>query len=335
MEDLGMRRATWHGRSVLVTGCTGLLGGWLTQALVEAGAAVVGLIRDWVPQSRIVDEGVIERIRSVRGSVDDLALLERVLNEYEVETVFHLAAQTIVRIANRNPVSTFESNVRGTWTVLEAVRRTPTVRRLVVASSDKAYGEHKELPYTEETPLQGRHPYDVSKSCADLLTQAYVATYDLPACVTRMGNLFGGGDLNLSRLIPGTIWSVLRGERPLIRSDGLYSRDYIYVEDAVAAYLSLAEQMEGNPAVVGEAFNFSYERPMMGVEVVEKILMVMERPELSPVILDEVRSEILHQSLSAVKARERLGWRPRFDFDEGLRRTVVWYRQAFEKGIVL
>jgi len=314
MEDLGMRRATWHGRSVLVTGCTGLLGGWLTQALVEAGAAVVGLIRDWVPQSRIVDEGVIERIRSVRGSVDDLALLERVLNEYEVETVFHLAAQTIVRIANRNPVSTFESNVRGTWTVLEAVRRTPTVRRLVVASSDKAYGEHKELPYTEETPLQGRHPYDVSKSCADLLTQAYVATYDLPACVTRMGNLFGGGDLNLSRLIPGTIWSVLRGERPLIRSDGLYSRDYIYVEDAVAAYLSLAEQMEGNPAVVGEAFNFSYERPM---------------------ILDEVRSEILHQSLSAVKARERLGWRPRFDFDEGLRRTVVWYRQAFEKGIVL
>lgn len=330
-----MRRAAWQGRSVLVTGCTGLLGGWLTQALVEAGAAVVGLIRDWVPQSRIVNEGLIEKIRSVRGTVDDLALLERVLNEYEVETVFHLAAQTIVRIANRNPVSTFESNVRGTWTVLEAVRRTPTVRRLVVASSDKAYGEQKELPYTEETPLQGRHPYDVSKSCADLLTQAYVATYDLPACVTRMGNLFGGGDLNLNRLIPGTIWSVLRGERPIIRSDGLYSRDYIYVEDAAEASLRLAEQMEVDSSVMGEAFNFSYERPMKAVEVVERIVTVMGQPGLTPEIRCEVQNEIPHQYLSAAKARARLAWRPRFDFDEGLQRTIVWYRKAFEAGTIL
>ncbi len=330
-----MRRGSWQGRSVLVTGCTGLLGSCLTQALVESGAAVVGLIRDWVPQSRLVAEGWVERIRTVRGHVEDLSLLERVLNEYEVETVFHLAAQTIVRIANRNPVSTFEGNVRGTWNLLEAVRRTPTVRRLIVASSDKAYGEQPVLPYTEETPLQGRHPYDVSKSCADLLTQCYITTYGVPACVTRMGNLFGGGDLNLNRLIPGTIWSVLRGERPVIRSDGLYIRDYIYVEDAVEAYLCLGERMEVDPAVLGEAFNFSYERPMKAVEVVEQVIAIMGRPDLTPEIRDEVKNEIPQQYLSAAKARERLKWRPRFDFEEGLQRTVAWYRRAFENGTVL
>lgn len=316
----------WRDRRVFVTGCTGLLGSWLTERLVERGALVVGLVRDHVPRSRLLRERLIERIDVVTGSVEDHELLVRALNEYEIQTVYHLAAQTIVGTANRSPLSTFETNVRGTWQLLEACRELPLVEQIVVASSDKAYGVHELLPYDESAPLQGCHPYDVSKSCADLIAQSFAVSYDLPVCVTRFGNLFGPGDLNFNRLIPGTIRSVLREERPIVRSDGTLTRDYIYVEDAAEAYLLLAERMHAVQGIAGQPFNFSYERPMDVLAVVTEILRVMERPDLPPVVLGTASNEIPHQYLSARKARERLGWRPRYDFDEGLRKTVEWYR---------
>jgi CDP-glucose 4,6-dehydratase len=326
------RQRVWRDRSVFVTGCTGLLGSWLTEALVELGANVVGLVRDLVPQSRLVSAGLDRRIVSVRGSVEDRDVVERTLNEYEIETVFHLAAQTIVGTANRNPVSTFETNVRGTWNVLEASRRVSTVRQIVVASSDKAYGHHDALPYKEDDPLRGTHPYDVSKSCADLISLSYAETYGLPVAVTRCGNFYGGGDLNFNRIVPGTIRSVLRGERPIIRSDGTMTRDYVYIEDAVDAYLCLAEGLTRQPDVAGMAFNFSYERPMSVLEITEAVLDQMGRTDLRPIIQNQASNEIPHQYLDSSLARRVLDWQPRYALEEGLRRTVAWYEAFFATG---
>lgn len=323
--------AFWKDRPVLVTGGTGLLGTWLVKALVERGASVVGLIRDWVPESELVLSATLEKIRVVRGDVCDQATIERTLGEYEVETVFHLAAQTIVGIANANPISTFESNIRGTWTVLEACRRSPKVRQIVVASSDKAYGQHDTLPYSEDAPLQGRHPYDVSKSCADLIAQTYAHTYGLPVCVTRLGNLYGGGDLNWNRLVPGTIRSALRGERPVLRSDGTFVRDYFFVEDGALAYMHLAERMAAEPALCGEAFNFSNEIQISAREMALRILKAANCDALALDIQATATNEIPHQYLNASKARRMLGWSPSFDLDSGLKRTVEWYR-AFLKA---
>lgn len=319
-------RSFWTDRSVLVTGCTGLLGSWLAEALVDAGAGVVGLERDRVPQSRLNRSSAIDKINLVRGEVEDYPLIERVLNEYQVQTVFHLAAQTIVGIANQNPLSTFETNIKGTWNVLEACRRTEWTAQIIIASSDKAYGEHAELPYVEDTPLMGRFPYDVSKTCADLLSQSYAKSYQLPVCITRLGNLYGGGDLNFNRLFPGTIRSAVYGEAPVVRSDGKFSRDYIYVEDAAIAYMMLAEKMADDPRLHGQAFNFSYETPLTGLAAVDKILQQVGRTDLVPQILGIANNEIPHQHLSARKARTTLGWEPRFEFDEGLSRTVAWYQ---------
>jgi CDP-glucose 4,6-dehydratase len=320
----------WTDRNVFVTGCTGLLGSWLTENLVHAGANVVGLIRDGVPRSRLIESQVVNRVNVVSGEVENYLLLERVLNEYQIQTVFHLAAQTIVGIASQSPLSTFETNIQGTWNILEACRRTTWVQEIVVASSDKAYGEHEQLPYGEETPLSGNHPYDVSKTCADLLAQAYSKSYELPVCITRFGNLFGPGDCNFNRLIPGTIRSVIRNEAPVIRSDGRYSRDYIYVEDAARAYMLLAKSMCGDPSIQGDAFNFSYESPLSAIEVVERILAQMERTDLKPRVLNTAQNEIPHQYLSARKAKKLLDWRPLFDFDQGLRRTIPWYIELLE-----
>jgi CDP-glucose 4,6-dehydratase len=321
----------WEGRPVLVTGCTGLLGSWVTRALVARGAEVVGLVRDWVPECELFRSGTVERIRVVRGDVRDQETLERALGEYEVDTVFHLAAQTIVGIANRNPVSTFEANVRGTWSLLEACRRSPAVRQVVAASSDKAYGTHERLPYSEDAPLQGRHPYDVSKSCADLIATSYAVTYELPVCITRCGNLYGGGDLNWNRLVPGTIRSALRGERPVIRSDGSFIRDYFYVEDGVLAYLLLAEQLAVHRDLAGEAFNFSNEIQVTVLELTRAILRLAGREELEPDVRNEAQHEIPHQYLDAAKARGRLGWSPTFNLDQGLERTIAWYREFLSK----
>jgi CDP-glucose 4,6-dehydratase len=315
----------WLDRPTLVTGATGLVGAWVVRALLAERADVVCLVRDWVPHSELVQTGHLARVKVVRGDVRDQALLERVLGEYEIDTVLHLAAQTIVPIANRNPVSTFETNIAGTWALLEACRRSPAARQIVLASSDKAYGSHDDLPYDEDAPLQGRYPYDVSKSCADLIAQSYAATYDLPVAITRCGNFYGGGDLNWTRLIPGTIRDVLRGRRPVIRSDGLFVRDYFYVEDGAAAYLLLAERLAADPRLRGRAFNFSNEIQVTVLDVVHRILALLDS-ELEPEVQNRASNEIRRQYLSAARARAELGWQPLFTLDEGLRRTIAWYR---------
>ncbi|MEZ0230873.1 MAG: GDP-mannose 4,6-dehydratase [Planctomycetota bacterium] len=316
----------WRDRRVFVTGATGLLGSWVVKDLVDRGAHVVALVRDHVPGSNLVRLGLDRRVDTVRGALEDRELLERALGEYEVATVIHLAAQTIVGIANRNPVSTFESNVRGTWNLLEACRRSPLVREIVVASSDKAYGDQEVLPYAEEAPLEGRHPYDVSKSCADLIARSYFETYASPVCITRCGNFYGGGDLNWNRIVPGTIRSVLRGERPVIRSDGKFVRDYFYVKDGARAVLHLVERMAQDRALLGEAFNFSNELQVTVLDLVARILALMDS-KLVPDVKNEATHEIVHQYLSAKKARERLGWTPAWDLERGLRETVDWYRE--------
>jgi CDP-glucose 4,6-dehydratase len=317
----------WTDRPTFVTGATGLAGSWLVQRLHELGADIVCLVRDWAPRSNLVHTGLIDSVKRVRGDVCDQALVERVLGEYEVDTVFHLAAQTIVGIANRNPVSTLQTNVAGTWSVLEACRRSPTVKNIVVASSDKAYGDAGGR-YGEDTPLQGRHPYDVSKSCADLIAQAFAATYNLPVTITRCGNFYGGGDLNWNRIVPGTIRSVLRGQTPVIRSDGSPVRDYFYIEDGAAAYIALAQAMELNRELRGHAFNFSNETEVTVLDMTRLILRLMHS-SLEPEIRNEASNEIGYQCLSAAKAHEMLGWSPMFTLERAMQQTIDWYRQFF------
>jgi CDP-glucose 4,6-dehydratase len=326
MEGVGGMNSFWQDRSVFVTGGTGLLGSWLVKQLVDAGANVVCLVRDWVPQSELVRSRRIEQVNTVRGDIIDRELIERTLGEYEVEVVFHLAAQTIVGIANRNPVSTFSTNIEGTWSLLEACRRSPRVASIVVASSDKAYGDQERLPYNETMPLQGRHPYDVSKSCADLIAQTYAVSYNLPVAITRCGNFYGGGDLNWNRVVPGTIRSVIRGERPIVRSDGNFVRDYFYIEDGAAAYMLLAERLAFDAALRGQAFNFSNESQVSVIEMVDLILRKMSS-SLRPEVLNQASNEIRHQYLSAERARTVLDWRPQFTLESGLERTLAWYRE--------
>jgi CDP-glucose 4,6-dehydratase len=321
----------WRDRSVFVTGATGLLGSWLCNSLVTEGASVTCLVRDWVPRSILLQENTIKKINLVRGMVEDFDILERSLNEYEVETVFHLAAQTIVETANRNPRSTFETNIKGTWNLLESCRRVSTVKQIVVASSDKAYGEQKKLPYDESTPLEGTHPYDVSKSCADLITQSYHITYGLPICITRCGNFYGGGDLNFNRIVPGTIRSLIKNEQPIIRSDGSYIRDYFYIKDAVISYLLLAEKM-AEFDIKGESFNFSNEIQVSVLELVEKIIAIMGKENIKPKILADAKNEIVQQYLSAKKAREVLKWKPKYGLDEGIKETIEWYENFFRRS---
>jgi CDP-glucose 4,6-dehydratase len=318
----------WQHRRVFVTGCAGLVGAWTVRALLERGAHVVGLVRDQVPASELVRSRLIQQIDVVHGSVEDEALLERALAEYEIQTVFHLAAQTIVGIANRSPLSTFETNIKGTWCLLEAARRCGTEPHVIVASSDKAYGEQTSLPYVEDAPLDGRHPYDASKACADILALTYHQTYGLPVCVTRCGNFYGGGDLNWNRIVPGTIRSALFGQRPIIRSDGSFVRDYFYVKDGAEAYLHLAECMASRPSVIGHAFNFSTEIQVSVLELVERILRLM-KSDLKTEIRGETRNEIVHQYLSAAKARRMLDWYPTYSLDIALAETIAWYEQFF------
>jgi CDP-glucose 4,6-dehydratase len=269
---------------------------------------------------------MIGHVKVVRGDICDREILERVLGEYEIDTVIHLAAQTIVTIANRNPVSTFESNIAGTWNLLEASRRSPKVKQIVIASSDKAYGDQEKMPYDEGTPLQGQHPYDVSKSCADLIAHMFAVSYDLPVAITRCGNFYGGGDLNWNRIVPGTIRSILREQRPIIRSDGSFIRDYFYVEDGAAAYMLLAEKLASQPKLRGEAFNFSYGIQMTVLELTQRILELMGST-LKPEILNEATNEIRVQFLNADKARKMLGWMPLFTLEDGLARAIAWYRE--------
>ena len=319
----------WQDRAVFVTGATGMLGGWLVRRLREDGASVVCLVRDWVPQCELARSGLIDQVTVVRGAVEDRDLLERTLGEYEIEVVFHLAAQAIVPIANRNPVSTFETNIRGAWNLLEACRHSPKIRSIVLASSDKAYGDQPALPYSEDMPLQGQYPYDVSKSCADLIAQSYAKTFKLPVAITRCGNFYGGGDLNWNRVVPGTIRSVIRGQRPIIRSDGNCVRDYFYIEDATKAYMVLAEALVCKPELQGQAFNFSNENQISVLELVNLILRKMGS-KLPLEIQNQASNEILHQYLSSERARSVLKWTPEFTLEQGLERTIAWYQEVLK-----
>lgn len=318
----------WQDRNVFVTGATGFLGSWLTGALVDKGANVTCLVRDIVPKSMLVTTGTIKKVNVANGDIVDYNCIRRIFADYMIDTCFHLAAQPIVSIAIENPLDTFEINIKGTWNVLEAARNSATLERMVLASSDKAYGTHSKLPYTEDFSLQGVYPYDASKSCCDLLATTYFKTYKLPVCITRCGNLYGGGDLNFNRIIPDTIRSLIMNRVPIIRSDGTFIRDYFYVRDAVDAYLCLAENMD-NPRIVGEAFNFGTEDHLKALDLVNKIISAFRR-DTEPIILNEAANEIRDQYLSCEKAKELLGWEAKWGIDKGLKETIEWYVDFFK-----
>jgi CDP-glucose 4,6-dehydratase len=318
----------WKGKRVFVTGATGLMGGWLVKALLREGAEVVALVRDQAPKSMLVAEGILPQIAVVSGDLESLPTLQRAIAEYEPHTVFHLAAQPLVGVAKRDPVGTLRANVMGTWNVLEACRLAGH-SNVVVASSDKAYGASDNLPYRETHPLQGRYPYDVSKSCTDLIAQMYAATYGLRTAIARCGNLFGGGDLNFSRTIPGVIKATLDGEAFVIRSDGKFVRDFLYVKDAAESYLILGERLAEDPAIPGEAFNFSLGERLTVLDIVDMTLRIMGRSDLEPVIQNIASSEIREQYLDASKARQMLGWKPKYDIQQAIEETVAWYRAHF------
>ncbi len=324
------RKAFWHSRRVFITGGFGLLGSALVETLHNAGAHIVALQRDLVPSSRLFETEAIHHLTIVRGDFEDYDTIYRSLHEYEIDTIFHVGAQPIAPVANRAPLPTLRANIMGTVNVLEAARLTPSVKRILVASSDKAYGPQPILPYTEEASLRGNHPYDVSKSCTDLIALMYHNTFKLPVCVTRCGNLYGPGDLNFSRIIPDTIVSALQGRPVEIRSDGLFIRDYFFVKDAAMAYITLAEQMD-RPEIVGEAFNFSTGNCLNVLQVVDKILEAVGRPDLKPIVLNQAKAEIHEQTLSSAKANRLLGWNTRYTIEEGMKETVEWYKNYLAK----
>ena len=319
-------KMNWKQHRVFITGATGIIGSWLVKRLLQERAYVVTLIRDWDPQSELIRCGDINRTTVVNGTLEDYGTLERAINEHEISTVFHLGAQAIVGTALRSPLATFEGNIRGTYNLLEACRvHSALVKRVVVASSDKAYGNVETLPYTENMSPKGQHPYDVSKSCADLIASTYAHTYNLPVTVARCGNVYGGGDLNWSRIVPGTIRAVLENQRPLLRSDGKYTRDYIFVLDVVDAYLLLANNTSED-GISGEAFNFSLESPVSVLEITRLILRLMGDSDLEPMILNEAKAEIKDQYLDSSKAKRLLNWRPKYNREEGLTETISWYQ---------
>jgi CDP-glucose 4,6-dehydratase len=321
----------WKGKTVFVTGATGLMGSWLVKALLREQAEVVALVRDQAPRSMLVREKLIDRIAIVNGDLESLPTMQRAIAEYQPHTVFHLAAQPLVQVAKLDPTGTLRANVTGTWNVLEACRLTGK-SNVVVASSDKAYGANKTLPYLESHPLQGRYPYDVSKSCADLITQMYTATYGVKTAIARCGNLFGGGDLNFSRTIPGVIQATLAGERFVIRSDGKFIRDFLYVKDAAESYLKLGERLAEDTSISGEAFNFALGLKLTVLDIVAMVLKIMGRTDLEPIIQNNASSEIREQYLDAGKAQRLLGWSPRYGMEEALSETVAWYKSNAEHG---
>lgn len=320
----------WKGRTVMVTGASGLVGSWLVEFLLSQQAKPICLVRDSVPDSRFFSEGISEKAVVVHGGLEDIFLLERAINEYEPQTLFHLGAQTIVQTANRSPLHTFKANIEGTWNLLEAARRHDhSLKQIVVASSDKAYGEQAVLPYTEDMPLQGAHPYDVSKSCADLISQSYAKTYSMPITISRCGNFFGGGDMNFNRIVPGAIQALFHNKAPQIRTDGKFVRDYIYVKDAVSAYACLAEKYDAR--LQGQAFNFTNGMQMNTLQMVEAISRLMKK-QIPPKILNNASNEIRDQHLSPKKAQKVLGWQAKYGIEDGLKETIDWYASYFGKA---
>jgi CDP-glucose 4,6-dehydratase len=321
----------WKDKNVFITGATGLLGPWLIKDLLGKRANVFVLVRDMFPISSFFFDDLWKKTNIIWGDLLDRDLLQRVLNECDIDTVFHLGAQAIVGIANRSPISTFRSNIEGTWNLLESCRLSPWVKKIIVASSDKAYGAQKTLPYVESAPMQGRFPYDVSKSCTDLIAQSYFHTYKLPVCVTRCGNFFGGGDLHFNRIIPGTIKSIIENKNPIIRSNGLFVRDYIYVKDVCDAYITLAECME-DQSIMGQCFNFSTDEPFDVIQIVTLILDVMNCKTLKPIIKNHVCNEIPEQHLCSEKAKKVLRWKAKHGVRVGLQETALWYKTFFSKN---
>lgn len=326
-----MDKNYFNDKTVLITGATGFIGSWLVKELLSKEAKIVCLIRDIVPDSIFFSDSLDKKVIIARGELEELLDIERTINEYEPSVIIHLGAQTIVRTANNSPLGTFNSNVKGTWNLLEACRlHDKTIESIVVASSDKAYGDQEKLPYTEDSPLNATNPYDLSKACADMLSKSYGITYNLPVSISRCGNFFGGGDLNFSRIVPGTIKSAYFGKNPVIRSDGMYVRDYIYVKDAVDAYMCLAEKTK-SLKLKGDSFNFSNEVQLTVIELTNKILELMNKSSLKPEILNEAKNEIKNQHLSAEKAGKVLGWKSKWTVENGLKETIKWYEDYFNK----
>ena len=324
--------AFWKGKSVFVTGADGFVGSWVAKQLVDESADVTILVRDLKPEMGFDFHGLRGKVNIVQGDLVDLQAQQRAMNEYGVDTVFHIAAQAIVGIANKSPLSTFESNIKGTWNIMEAAKM-EGVKRVVVASSDKAYGVQKQLPYTEESPLHGLYPYDASKAAADIIARSYAVTYGMNVAVTRNANTYGGGDMNFSRIIPDAMKHILQGKAFEIRSDGKAERDYMYVKDAAAAYLLLAENLH-RKEVQGQAFNFGTERPLSVVELFNKIAIACGKPKAEFKVLGTARNEIDRQYLASAKAKKVIGWQPKYSLEEGLKETVLWYRNYFEdKGL--
>jgi CDP-glucose 4,6-dehydratase len=320
-----MGKKFWKNKKVLVTGHEGFIGSWLTKILIDSGASVIGCDLIYKKPKSIL-KGLHNSFVCLKGDISDFAFVRRVINKNRPEVIFHLAAEAIVGRANKNPLKTFKSNIQGTWNILEASRGKRFIKSLIVASSDKAYGFHKELPYTEDAALKGNHPYDVSKSCTDLLANTYFNSYRLPVCVTRCGNVYGPGDLNFSRLVPDAICSLLRKKQFAIRSDGKFTRDYIYVEDVVRGYILVAEKMK-SLNLSGEAFNFSNQEPITVLELFGQVAKILGEKIAKPKILNKAKYEIRDQYLSAKKAKSLLGWKPEYSFREGLRQTIDWYSQ--------
>lgn len=321
-------KSYWKGRNVLVTGANGFLGSWVSKRLVEEGAHVICFIRDTLPRSFLNLSGTVDHVVIAFGTLEDYFSVERVFNEFEVDFCFHLAAQAIVGAAERFPLSTYDSNIRGTWNVLEAARRNSRVQGLVLASSDKVYGSKEKLPYTEQDSLGGLNPYDVSKVCADLLAQSYFHTYRVSVGIARSGNFYGPGDLNFSRVVPETIRYLIRDESPVIRSDGTYLRDYFYVEDAAEAFLILGENLSKD-GIKGQAFNFGTEKPTPVIDVVNQLIELSGKKHLKPAILNQAAHEIKAQYLSCRKARELLGWKHTTGLESGLAKSYSWYQEFF------
>ena len=315
----------WSDKRVLVTGASGMVGSWLTRWLSESGAYTVAFIADTDPQSELIRSGTINKINVINGRLENYDDIERAINNHEVDSIFHLGAQPIVGAAGRAPRHTFESNIQGTWNLLDACRTlTPLVKRIVVASSDKAYGTQSVLPYTEDMSMNGDHPYEVSKSCTDLISTTYARTYGTPVTIARCGNIYGGGDLNWNRIIPGTFRALLRGEQPILRSDGTFIRDYLHVDDVVSAYLALGENSD-KPEFAGHAFNFSDESPLTVMQIFSAICEAAGKPNTKPVVLNEATGEIKDQYLDSTKAREVLGWHARVSLQDGLKKSFSWY----------
>lgn len=314
----------WENLPVLVTGADGFIGSWIAKELINKGAGVITIVRDIKKQSNLDILSLKDDVTIIHGDLTNFDICHRVMTEYEIHTCFHIAAQAIVGTANVSPLSTFESNIKGTWNILESARLSKFIKNLVVASSDKAYGVQKKLPYTEDSPLLGLYPYDASKACADILARSYFKTYGLPVAVTRNANTYGGADLNFSRLIPDTIRSLINNQQPVIRSDGTPERDYMYIKDAVTAYLTLASNLNRKD-VQGEAFNFGTGKPVSVLELYNEIAKLMEKSE-KPKILGQTKNEIDRQYLSIEKAKKVLKWQPIYALESGLKETINWYR---------